>query len=164
MEKNIINFVFEKVLQYQKENNIIKQCVCNSLIFKHIIEQFTSQKVKLEIVTIYYPFEGEPSQGVHVVPMINNEILEVSYDFSLLPDEETHYVSFNDWLVLYDNIPEEKKFNELKKGMEEEYAYFKKIIDNSTTKGPNRHINNYMLDVYEFVRGEIKKNFQIQGL
>lgn len=115
---NFIETVVDSMLEYQKQHNIVEQCVTNVQFLYDTMKSVTPIAVKAKAVLVYsYDAETDTTvvMGAHLVLQVDNEhVLEPSYDVDSLKN-----------VVYFDNV---KDFISILDFQQKQVCNMKKLI------------------------------------
>lgn len=94
----IFGNVYKEILDYQKLNNIKEKCMSNCIVFKDLIERYTSYKIRLEVgILNIIDFENFVINNIaHVWCVYNDEVIELSYEYTITPHKI--YTPYKIWI------------------------------------------------------------------
>ncbi len=127
---NFISSVILSMREYQKQNNIKKQCVTNAQYLYDIIKTHSSNNVKIKSVFVVSNNKEENTVIIvsgHLVIIDNETIIEPSYDVFCLKNK-SYYDNFNDFINAFDDKNEFKSKFDVKQLMSN-YIYFMKLSE-----------------------------------
>jgi hypothetical protein len=111
---NIIN----KMRQYQKENNIKRQCITNTQFLYHLIKDNSNSKVEVKAVIVYGTNEEEDALVVvegHLVIIIDDDVMiDPSYDVFNIKNNNYCY-TFKEFIKVFNDIKILKETLDVKK-------------------------------------------------
>lgn len=84
--QTILDKIIDKMLEYQKNNNITKMCVTNTQILYDIFKRYTKYDVKAKAIIVLYIDEIDEyvMTYYHLVLQVNDNIIDPSYEVNKL--------------------------------------------------------------------------------
>jgi hypothetical protein len=128
---NFISTIILSMREYQKQNNIKKQCVTNTQYLHDIIKTHSNNNVKTKSVFVMSNNEEENTLIIvsgHLVIIIDDDtMIEPSYDIFCLKNK-LYFDNFNDLINAFDDKNDFKLNFDIKQ-LIDNYIYFMKLSD-----------------------------------
>lgn len=105
----IINDIINLMLEYQKNNNITKECITNAI---YCCDQLNyngyKSKVKAVIMTSINNEELSVCGGHLVIDIGNNQLIDASYETNSKPNQN-YFDNINNLIAMYPSIKNDKE-------------------------------------------------------
>jgi hypothetical protein len=123
----LISNIILSMREFQKENNIKKQCITNTKYLYDIIRRNCKNDVKTKAVFVFSSDEEIGNNivlGGHLVVVVDGEIIEPSYDIFSLKNK-LYFDNIRDLIDIFDNKTELKTKIDIKKLMIDHIDFIK---------------------------------------
>ena len=146
-----IGNVILSMREFQKENNIKRECVVNTQYLRDIIKMNSSSNVKVKAVLVFAHYIDEngistsKSIGGHLVVQIDDDktVFDPSYDVFCL-ENKSYFDNIKDFMDLIMDMYGNKNFIDIKKVLSDHIQFIKiaNRINNGAHGGDKKFYNN----------------------